>query len=299
MIKFTESDVELAALDWLGQIGYTCIGGPDIAPGELSAERQNYGDVILAGRLRDALSRLNPDLPAAALDDAFRHLTRTESPNLVVNNHRFHKLLIDGVPVSFQDNGRTRYQSARVLDFSHTDNNNFLAVNQFSIRKEGYLPRPDAPLEDTRRPDIILFVNGLPLAVIELKNPAEEHADTYSAYKQLQTYKAQIPALFVYNAALVVADGTDARMGALTSSWEWFKPWRTIEGDELESGRSQLETLIRGVFDPHRFLDLIRYFTLFEVHKAETVKKIASYHQYHAVIKAVEATQHALAEQDH
>ena len=296
--SFTESVVEEAALEWLEEIGYTHIGGPDIAPGEAAAERESYFDVVLAGRLRQALARLNPDLPAGALEDAYRQLTRTESPSLIVNNHRFHQLLINGVSVSYQDDGRTVYADAQALDFDDPANNNFLAINQFTVRKEGTLANPDLPLEGTRRPDIILFVNGLPLVVIELKNVADEHATTHSAYKQLQTYKAEIPSLFIYNALLIVADGTDARMGALTSSWEWFKPWRTIDGKTVETSSLQLRTLIKGIFDPGRFLDLIRYFTLFEVHKAETIKKIASYHQYHAVDKAVAATRHAIESED-
>jgi len=312
MTKFTESDVEAAALEWLQEIGYTVVGGPDIAPGEPTAERESYRDVILAQRVRDALARLNPTLPQEALNDAFRQITRTESPNLVTSNHRFHRLLIDGVPVSYQGEGRTIYTDARVLDFpppgatpgaTHFQSalhlNDFLAVNQFSVRKEGTLADPDAPLLGSRRPDVILFVNGLPLAVIELKNPADESATTYNAYQQLQTYKSEIPGLFVYNEALIASDGTDARMGTLTSGWEWFKSWREPEETgffpkNLVSG-CPLETLIKGVLAPERFLDLIHYFTVFEEHRAETIKKVAGYHQYHAANKAVAATLRATA----
>jgi type I restriction enzyme R subunit len=265
MTSFTESQVEQAALEWLHDAGYGIVGGPDIAPGEPAAERANYRDVVLDRRLRDALARLNPELPEEALNDACRQLTRTDSPNLTVNNHDFHRLLVNGVPVSYQGpDGRIIYSSARVVDFqTGSEQNAWLAVNQFSVQIQGTLADPDAPLLGTRRPDVVLFVNGLPLAVIELKNPADERATTYDAFKQLQTYKAQIPDLFVYNEALVASDGMDTRMGTLTSGWEWFKAWRTIDGETIERDRSQLETLIKGALAPERFLDLVRYFTVF------------------------------------
>jgi type I restriction enzyme R subunit len=294
--RFTESDVELAALEWLEEVGYAVVGGPEIAPGEPAAERESYRDVILAGHLREALARLNPMLPPEALDDAFRQLTRTESPNLTTNDHRFHRLLVDGVPVSYQgEEGRTTYTNAHVVDLSDIHQNEFLAVNQFSVRKAGTLSNPDLPLEGTRRPDVVLFVNGLPLAVIELKNIADENATVLDAYKQLQTYKAEIPDLFVYNEALIASDGKDARMGTLTSGWEWFKPWRTIDGEMIERARPQLETLIKGALAPERFLDLVRYFVVFEEHRAETIKKMAGYHQYHAANEAVAETLRATA----
>jgi len=288
---FIEDTVEQAALAWLGEVGYSYLPGPDIAPGEHTAERESYHDVILDNRLAASLRLLNPSLPHDALDEAQKLLLRAESPNLAVNNHRFHKYVIDGVPVSYQNHeGRTVYKTARVVDFDDPANNDWLAVNQFSILKEGVLPQPGAPLEDTRRPDIILFVNGLPLVVIELKNIADESATAFSAYKQLQTYKQEIPALFTTNASLIVSDGNDARMGALTSGWEWFKAWKTIDGEQLESGRPQLEVLIKGALAPDNFLQLIRYSTIFETRHGEAIKKIASYHQFHAARKAADAT---------
>jgi type I restriction enzyme R subunit len=293
---FTESHVEEAALEWLQQVGYACVGGPEIAPGEPGAERQSYREVVLLDRLRQALARLNPELPESALDDAFRQVTRPESPNPIVNNHRFHRLLVEGVPVSYQaDDGRTAYAHARLADFDDPSANDWLAVNQFSVQIQGTLANPDTPLEGTRRPDIVLFLNGLPICVIELKNAVDENASVLDAYHQLDTYKAELPDLFVHNEGLVASDGTDARMGPLTAGWEWFKAWRTVDGETVERARPPLETLIRGALAPERYLDRIRFFTVYEENRAETVKKIASYHQYHAANKAVQATLEATA----
>lgn len=292
-----EDMVEQAAIAWLQEIGYTYLHGPDIAPGQRAAERATYRDVVLVDRLHNALVRLNPALPAVAIDEALRQITRTESPSLAANNHRLHKLLIEGVPVAYQDAGRTVYTNARVVDFAPATcraNNDWLAVNQFSILRLGVAENAAAQLEGTRRPDIMLFVNGLPLVVIELKNPADPKANVESAYKQLQTYKQEIPDLMVYNTMLVVADGTDARLGTLTAGFEWFKRWRSIDGEGLEGGRSRLEILLRGVFDPIRFLDLLRHFTFYEVNGAQIIKKIAQYHQYFAANKAVEETLRAV-----
>ncbi|HQE93474.1 MAG TPA: type I restriction endonuclease subunit R [Anaerolineae bacterium] len=296
MSAFAESDIEAAALEWLQAVGYAYVPGPEIAPGEPTAERATYRDVILTGRLRAALAKLNPALPRESLDDAVRQLTRAESPNLVVNNHRLHRLLVDGVPVSFQQDGRTVYVNARVLDFDQPRANDWLAVNQFSIQKQGSLPNADRPLEETRRPDVLLFVNGLPLAVIELKNAADEKATVETAYTQLQTYKQEIPDLFIPNAVLVASDGTDARLGSLTASWDWFKRWRSVDGETLEEGRAQLEVLIRGALAPERLLDLLRYFTVFEDDGRAIRKKLAGYHQYFAVNKAVAETVRATGE---
>lgn len=240
--RFIEDTVEQAAIEWLQDIGYTYLYGPDIAPDQPAAERASYRDVVLVGRLRDALTRLNPHLPPVAIDEALARLQRTDSPNLFVNNHNFHKLLVEGVPVAYQQDGRTVYDQARVLDFDPATlraNNDWLAVNQFSILKPGALHGSQYHLDETRRPDLLLFVNGLPLGVIELKNAADENATVHSAYQQLQTYKQEIPDLFVYNEALVVSDGTDARLGTLTAGFEWFKPWRSVDGDGLEQGRPQ------------------------------------------------------------
>lgn len=284
--SFTESIVEDVTLIWLQDLGYAVLHGRDVAAGEPCAERSdpNFRDVILERRVRDTLSRLNPVLPPEAIEDAYRKLTRVDAPSLIERNRAAHRMLAKGIPVEYRRaDGAIAGDQARVIDFDNPDNNDWLAVNQFTVA-EG---------QHTRRPDIVLFLNGLPLAVIELKNPADENATVWSAYKQLQTYQAEIPALFAYNEALVVSDGTLARIGALGAGREWFKPWRTIQGQEDASARlTELEVLLRGVFDKRRFLDLIRHFIVFEEGNASGVasKKMAGYHQFHAVNAAVEET---------
>ena len=286
MTSFTESIVEDAALAWLGDLGYAVLYGPDIAGGELRAERNgaDFRDVVLENRLRNALARLNPGLPAEALEDAFRKVMRTGAPALIERNRAVHRMLVKGIAVEYRRaDGSIAGDQARVIDFDIPDNNDWLAVNQFTVA-EG---------QHVRRPDIVLFVNGLPLAVIELKNPADENATVWMAYKQLQTYQAEIPALFATNEALVVSDGTLARIGALGAGREWFKPWRTITGQEDASSRmTELEVVLRGAFDKRRFLDLIRHFIVFEDGNASGAasKKMAGYHQFHAVNAAVEET---------
>ncbi len=282
MTHMTESHVESAALSWLSSLGYIHIFGPDIAPGEPAAERASFQDVLLSRRLGDALYRLNPSIPADALDEALRKVTHPDSPSLLANNRAFHRLLIDGVPVEYKhEDGHIAGDYARLVDFEHPENNEFLAINQFTVI-EG---------QQSRRPDIVIFVNGLPLAVIELKNPADEEATIQTAFQQLQTYKNDIPSLFTYNEMLVISDGLEARAGTLTSDWARFMPWRTIDGDKIEpKGKPELDVLIKGIFEKRRFLDLIRHFIVFETDGDKIVKKMAAYHQYHAVNKAVECT---------
>ena len=288
MSGLSESTVESAALSWLADTGWRTAHGPDIAPGTPDAERAGYGEAILAQRLRDALARLNPDLPADALDDACCQLTRPQGVTLEARNRAFHRLAVDGVTVEYRDaNGAVRGAQARVIDFDDPANNDWLAVNQFTVvenRRE-------------RRPDVVLFVNGLPLAVIELKNPADEDATIWTAWQQLQTYKADIPALFACNAALMVSDGLDACIGTLTAGREWFKPWRTITGETLADPHApQLQVLIEGVCEPRRFLALLRDFIVFEDDgSGALVKKMAGYHQFHAVQTAVAETLRAAA----
>jgi type I restriction enzyme R subunit len=286
--RFTESVVEEAALAWLETLGYDIVAGPDIAPGEAAAERDDYGQVVLEGRLRRALRRLNPTVPAAALEDAFRRLTSPDAPSLVVANRIVHKYLADGVPVEFQRaDGSLGGELVQVLDYENIENNEFLAVNQFTVVENRH----------ERRPDVVLFVNGLPLAVIELKNAADENATIWGAFNQLQTYKQQIPSLFAFNEALVISDGVQARIGTISSDRERFQPWRTIEGQELaDNVLPQLQVLLEGVFDKRRFLNLVRYFNVFEdAGGGVLVKKLAGYHQFHAVNSALEATVKACA----
>jgi type I restriction enzyme R subunit len=283
--RFAESVVEEAALAWLDGLGYAILHGPGIAVGMPGAERTDpgYRDVVLEHRLRQALVRLNPDLPPEALEDAFRKLMRTDAPSLIERNRAVHRMLVDGITVEYRRaDGSIAGAQARVIDFDAPENNDWLAVNQFSVA-EG---------QHTRRPDVVLFVNGLPLAVIELKNPADENATIWSAFAQLETYQAQIPALFTYNAALVASDGVQARIGALGAGREWFKPWRTIGGrEDAPASLSELQVLLAGVFEPRRFLDLVRSFIVFEdLGGGALAKKIAGYHQFHAVNVALEET---------
>src|SRR5262245_4651426 len=252
----TESVVELAALAWLESRGWSVLNGADSGPGELAAERGAYSHVILAQRLRDALARLNPDLPAEGLEDAFRKLTRSEGQELIARNRALHRLLVDGVTVEYREaGGSIRGAQARVIDFDQPDNNDWLAVNQFSVVENNR----------ARRPDVILFVNGLPLGVIELKNAASENATIWDAFQQLQTYQAELPSLLATNALLVASDGVEARVGAIGAGREWFKPWRTIAGEELaDTHLPQLQVVIEGLGDKRRFLDLVRDFIVFE-----------------------------------
>lgn len=283
MTTLTESIVEAAALAWLESLGYTVLTGPDVAPGEAGAERASYGEVVLSERLRVALTRINPQLPPDALDEALRKVLRPESPALVPNNRAFHRMLVEGVPVEYRrDDGSIANDIAWLIDFDNPTRNSWLAINQFSVHEGRH----------TRRPDIVLFVNGLPLVVIELKNAASERATIWNAFQQLQTYKQQIPNLFVYNAALVISDGVEARVGALTASWERFAPWRTIAGHELAPpSMPQLQVLVRGLLEPYRLLEFVRSFIVFEdMGGGNLEKKLAGYHQLHAVNKAVEST---------
>ena len=277
-----ESVVEQAALAWLESVGWQVRNGAEIAPGEPAAERDDYGQVVLAQRLRDALARLNPALPAEALDDAFRKLTRPEGAELIVRNRALHRLLVDGVTVEYRDaEGSIRGAQARVIDFDDPAGNDWLAVNQFSVVENKH----------SRRPDVVLCVNGLPLAVLELKNAADENATIWSAFQQLQTYKAEVPSLFAPNALLAISDGVEARVGTLTAGREWFKPWRTIAGETLADAHlPELQVVIEGLCAPRRFLDLLRDFIVFEDDGGRIAKKMAGYHQFHAVQVAVGET---------
>ena len=281
-MRFTESVVENAALAWLESTGWQVAHGPDIAPDMPAAERRDYGEVVLAQRLRDALARLNPQLPAEAVEDAFRRLTRPEGADLVTRNRAVHRLLVDGVTVEYRDTaGHICGAQAQVIDFDDPASNNWLAVNQFSVVENKH----------SRRPDVVLFVNGLPLAVVELKNAVDENATIWSAFQQLETYQAEIPSLFAHNALLVISDGVEARVGTLTAGREWFKPWRTVRDETLAATTlPELQVVIEGLCVPWRFLDLLRDFIVFEDDGGHLVKKMAGYHQFHAVQVAVAET---------
>ena len=283
MTTITEAEVEQAALDWLSGLGWQVAHGPDIAPDTPNAERGDYGQVVVERRLRGALADLNPNLPVDALDDAYRKLMRPEGSTLEARNREFHRMLVNGVEIEYREAGGTvRGDLVRVIDFDEPANNDWLAVNQFTVTES----------RNTRRPDVVLFVNGLPLGVIELKNPADEDATIWTAWQQLQTYKSELPTLFSMNEALVVSDGNEARLGTLTSGREWFKPWRTVSGETLaDPHMTELQVMLEGVFEPRRFLALVRDFIVFEDDgSGALVKKMAGYHQFHAVRVAVDET---------
>ena len=283
MTTLSESDVEAAALDWLEGLGWRTAHGPDIGPDGPDTERSDYSQGVLERRLRETLADLNPGLPAEALDDAQRRLTSPEGSTLEARNRSFHRMLVDGVSVERRaEDGSIRGAQVRILDFDNPDNNGFLAVNQFTVTEN----------RDTRRPDIVLYVNGLPLGVIELKNPADEDATIWTAWQQLQTYTAELPTLFSMNEALMVSDGFQARIGALNAGREWFKPWRTIAGETLaDPHMTELQVMLEGVCDPARFLALVRDFIVFDDDgSGKLVKKMAGYHQFHAVRVAVDET---------
>ncbi len=283
MITITESDVEQTALEWLEALGWTTAYGPDIGPDGLKPERPDYDQVVLEQRLLYALADLNPNLPSTALDDAVRKLTLPQGAILEARNRNFHKMLVEGVQVDYRTpDGSIRGDVVSVIDFKDDyRNNDWFAVNQFTVTENGI----------ERRPDIVLFVNGLPLGIIELKNPADENATIDSAYDQLQTYKADIPTLFSFNEALIISDGLDARIGTLTAGDEWFKPWRTITGDSLDDeAKPELQVMLSGACAPDRFLALIHDFIVFEDDGGALAKKMAGYHQFHAVRVAMEET---------
>jgi type I restriction enzyme R subunit len=263
-------------------LGFATASGSLLGLDGEPAERSRPEEVTLARVFRQALAELNPSVPQEALDDAFRKVTTTHHPSLIANNRAFHRMLVDGVPVEYQKDGRTVHDQVWLVDWNDPNANDWLAVNQFTVI-EG---------QHNRRPDIVIFVNGLPLAVIELKNAADEDADIWAAFRQIQTYKEQIPSLFTYNAVAVISDGLEARIGTISANEERFMPWRTIEGETVAPASvTQLEVLLRGVFEKRRFLDLLRYFIVFEDEGAGIItKKVAGYHQFHAVRIAVEET---------
>lgn len=289
--SFTESVVEEASLAWLGSLGYVVAFGPTIAPGEPAAERTSFDEVVLARRLREAMVRLNPGASNDALDDAFRKVTRIDGADAAARNRAFHRMLVDGVTVEQKrPDGSIGGVIVRLIDFDVPEGNDWLAVNQFTVTSGGVNGH-------NRRPDIVIFVNGLPLAAIELKNAADEQATIWSAFNQLQTYKQQIPALFTYNEAMVISDGLEARIGTLSADRERYMPWRTTEGEALAPATlAQLEVMIRGVFEKQRLLQMLRHFIVFEDEgHGRLIKKMAGYHQFHAVNRAISETVNASA----
>jgi type I restriction enzyme, R subunit len=280
-MRINESVFEETVLTWFDELGYVVKNGFDIAPNTPEAERKDYRQVILLERLRSKLTTLNPRIPALAIEDAMTQITRPNFPSLLQSNRAFHRLLRDGVKVEFQSDGETQADFVRIFDFDEIENNEFLAINQFSVKGAKH----------TKRPDIIIFINSLPIAVIELKNPADEKTTIVDAFRQLQTYKAEIPDLFNTNELMVIADLREARVGSLTADWERFMLWRTIDGETLDplGKNNETETLIRGLFRRDFLLEFIRDFILFEEDK-DIIKKIAGYHQFHLVRKAFSKT---------
>ena len=285
----TEDQLEQLCIDWFKATGYDYVCGYEIAPDSEKPERSDYRQAVLHDRLLSCMQRINPHIPVEALEQAALQIAKPETLILINNNKAFHWLLLEGIKVEFKQEGKSKTDYVQLVDFSTVSNNQFLIVNQFTITGN----------KGNRRPDVIVFINGLPLAVLELKNPADNNADIWSAYQQLQTYKDEIPDLFTFNEALVVSDGVNARVGSLTANKERFMPWRTVSNeDDKPLFEYALEILVKGFFKPELFLDYIRHFVLFENDAGSsenpaagaTIKKIAGYHQFHAVREAVKAT---------
>lgn len=291
MSAFNENTIEMAALEYFAELGYHTLHGPTIAPGEPGAERDSYEEVFLWGRLRGAIRRINPRTSPALIDEAIKRVRRAESQSPIDENYRLHQLITEGVPVEHRDaDGALRTTRLWLVDFEQPENNNWVAINQFTIVENG----------KNRRPDVLVMVNGMPLALLELKNPSAEHATLKSAWNQVQTYRQDIPSVFVPNAVTVISDGTSAAMSSYSGAFEHYAPWKTIEGRNVVSDRPALEVLIKGVFEPKRFLDLLQNFVVFSDETAADkatgqptrvlVKRVAKYHQYWAVNAAVEST---------
>ena len=285
-----ESGVEEVCLDYFADLGWQVLSGPEIAPGEAKSERASYRDVLLEGRLRAAISWLNPGLSAETTDQVVATVRRAESADVLAENWRVHRILTQGVPIERRDeHGELRDDLAWLIDFEHPERNDFAIVNQMSVEQDN----------KTRRPDVLMFVNGLPLGLIELKVPGQESATLRGAWNQLRTYAAQIPSLLAFNAVSVVSTGTQARLGALGGKFEHYAPWKTIDGETLApAGVPELEVLVRGVFSPPIFLDLVRNFVSFTDERDGLVKRVAKYHQFHAVNRAVTRTVEAVERGD-
>ena len=287
----TEDQLEQLCLEWFQGNGYDYISGYDIAPDSAAPERSDYRQVLLHDRLLSQLEVINPHIPLATLEQVAQQIAKPETPVLIKNNKAFHQMLMEGVKVSYKNvQGDEVNDYVRLIDFDQLENNQFLVVNQFTITGS----------KGNRRPDIVVFINGLPIAVLELKNPADQNADIYKAYDQLQTYKDEIPDLFTFNEALVISDGINASVGSLTANKERFLPWKTVDNEnDKPLFEYQLETLVKGFFKPELLLDYIHHFVLFEDADGSLIKKIAGYHQFHAVREAVKATLIAAQQPEH
>ena len=287
----TESDVEELFLDILSELGYSIKFGPDTSPGGKDQERE-YSDPVLNGRLKERLQLINPEIPIEAIDEAMRKLRKNESQDLVSNNHDFHNLLVNGLDIQYRRNdGSIKHDKVFLFDFDHTENNEFLAFNQFTIIENKH----------ERRPDIVLFVNGIPIVIIELKNPEDENATIWSAYRQIQTYLSEIPSIFRFNELCIVSDGIDSRYGTITSPRERYSQWKTVDY-ERPKDLTQFETLIRGLLTPGVLLDVVRNFIVYEMDRSNGAlrisKKVAAYQQYNATNKALISTVSAI-DSDH
>lgn len=288
--KYTESDLEVATLEWLEELGYSIAFGPNLAPDGESPERLSYRDVLLVDRLRSAVARINPTIPSDAQEEAIKQTVNVaySNPSLLQTNHAFHKMMVEGVDVEYRrPDGTIAGDKVYLLDTKNIANNDWLAVNQFTVIENNH----------NRRPDVVLFVNGIPLAVFELKNPADPNATVRSAFNQIQTYKNEIPSLFTYNALCVISDGIDTRLGSLTADFERFMKWRTMDGDSVAPASiPEMEVLLKRVFAKERLMDIIRNFIVFTPIGKDTVKVLTAYHQYHATNKAVTRTLEATSE---
>ncbi|MCD6557178.1 MAG: type I restriction endonuclease subunit R [Bacteroidales bacterium] len=291
MTKLTENDIEYLAIEKLQEQGFQYIHGQEIAPDGNNPERESFEDVLLIERLKKKISEINPNVPYDAQQDALKELLRLNSPELIANNEAFHRMLTEGIKVTYKKDGVTRGDLVWLVDFNKPENNEFLVINQFTLIENGI----------NKRPDLIIFINGMPLVVIELKNPADENATIRSAFKQLQTYKASIPSLFTYNGFLVISDGTDAKAGSLSAGFTRFMSWKSSDGKKEASHlKAQMEVLIEGMLNKNTLIDILQSFIVFTKSKKEdketgvtsieTVKILAAYHQYYAVKKAVEST---------
>ena len=297
MNKITESAIEKFTIELLEKQGYEYIYGPTIAPDSDLPERQSFEDVLLLERVKKAMDRINPTIPSDALEDALKQIQRLSSSELISNNEAFHRMLTEGIKVNYQKDGNSRGDLVWLIDFNEPENNDFVVLNQYTVIDSRHLSHSS---NSNKRPDVILFINGLPLVVIELKNPVDQNATISSAFKQLETYKAMIPSLFTYNALLIISDGLEAKTGSISSAFSRFMAWKTMDGKQEASHLiGQLEILIKGMLGKETLLDLIRHFIVFETSRKEdkagitvieTVKKIAAYHQYYAVNRAVEST---------